>query len=591
MLAVVLGIATLWGTAAPAHADVEDFSYDSWSVGYSIGVDADGRAVVHVTETLVPRFPDFDQNRGIIRALPLRYEGAPAAPEFITVTDEHGAAVPFELEDDDGFRAILVGDDSYVHGVQHYVISYTLHDAILHTADGARDEFYWDILPLERQQDIAEFSARLVIESPLRDALQGDTACYVGAAGSDARCELQGPEDDGTTAAFTIAPVALPAGVGVTVAIGLEPGSVVQAPERLPSFMYDTLPVLFAGAAALLGVAGVVAASMLRRKRRSFRGTIVAQYEVPLELPPILAAALVDKPQLTALPAEFVHLAVQGAIRVEETTATRGKPKLQFRLLDAARAFDAIDQRALRALFGKQSVAGSEFRLPKHNQKFGEKMRKLASQGASEAEQRGYTIRERSRSAAALGTVGLLLLIPAVALLVGGSSREPGPTLFFSLLCGALAVCLGVYSVVRHRVLTPRGAEAREHLLGAAEFIRVAEADRIRMLQSYQGAERRSDGSVDVVVLYEKLLPYAMVFGLEKEWAKVLQVHYEQTDIAAPLWYPALAAHGLGHFQSAISSFTSSFTSAASYASSSSGGATGGGFSGGGGGGGFSGGR
>ena len=40
-----------------------------------------------------------------------------------------------------------------------------------------------------------------------------------------------------------------------------------------------------------------------------------------------------------------------------------------------------------------------------------------------------------------------------------------------------------------------------DDLAGVREFIRVAEEDRLRMLQSYSGAERRQDGSVNVVVL------------------------------------------------------------------------------------------
>ena len=74
--------------ATPANAGVDDFSYESWDAKYELSLDDNDRAVAKVTETLVPVFPDFDQNRGLIRGLPLRYEGAPAAPENISVTDD-----------------------------------------------------------------------------------------------------------------------------------------------------------------------------------------------------------------------------------------------------------------------------------------------------------------------------------------------------------------------------------------------------------------------------------------------------------------------------------------------------------------------
>ncbi len=113
------------------------------------------------------------------------------------------------------------------------------------------------------------------------------------------------------------------------------------------------------------------------------------------------------------------------------------------------------------------------------------------------------------------------------------------------------------------------------------------------MLQSYSGAERRTHGSADVVLVYEKLLPYAILFGQEDEWAGVLESAY------------AVAHHGPGWigdgrsptFSSTLAAFAVSTSAASSYSapststSSGFGGSAGGGFSGGGGGGGFSGGR
>ncbi|MFT4215366.1 MAG: hypothetical protein QM622_11405 [Microbacterium sp.] len=56
----------------------------------------------------------------------------------------------------------------------------------------------------------------------------------------------------------------------------------------------------------------------------------------------------------------------------------------------------------------------------------------------------------------------------------------------------AVAGLLGVVTLllVDRRPLAAVGAETRDHLLGLKEFMRWAEADRIRMLQSPLGAER-----------------------------------------------------------------------------------------------------
>ena len=130
--------------------------------------------------------------------------------------------------------------------------------------------------------------------------------------------------------------------------------------------------------------------------------------------------------------------------------------------------------------------------------------------------------------------------------------------------------------------LSPEGAEVRDHLRGLQMFMNWAEADRIRMLQSPEGAERRPIDPSDnrqVLHLYEDLLPFAVIFGIEERWAKDLAVRYGDTS---PGWY-----HGVGAFNAAsFSSSMSSLSTSTSSSSSSSGGSSGGGSAGGGGGGG-----
>jgi hypothetical protein len=108
------------------------------------------------------------------------------------------------------------------------------------------------------------------------------------------------------------------------------------------------------------------------------------------------------------------------------------------------------------------------------------------------------------------------------------------------------------------------------------------------MLQSPEGAAKVGivDGTDEkkLVTLYERVLPYAILFGQEKEWSKQLGRYYEQSG-SAPDWYSGTGAFNAALFASNMSSFSSSAASVSGF-SSSSGGSSGGGFSGGGGGGG-----
>ncbi|MFV0433562.1 MAG: DUF2207 domain-containing protein [Leucobacter sp.] len=582
-------------TAAPARADVNDFGYESWHAEYTIDTDESGRATARVTETLVARFPDFDQNRGIVRGIPIDYEGASTDPRDFSVTDENGAPVSFWTEREGGFVAVLTGDDDYVHGSQTYVISYTLSDVILARDDGAADEFYWDIAPIERAQPISAFSADILFRGAAGQHLDGNARCYRGGANSRAECEITTSDSADERTRLSVGPVSLAAGEGVTVAIGLEPGTFAQPEHRLPNFALDALPLGIAVAGVALGVSGTISTAVLRRKRRSARGIVVPQYDVPATVPPLLAGPIFGSVK-DEVSAEVVHLAVIGAIRIEDGKPGKGlfgpkKGRPVLRLLDPALAADPLDQKALRAIFGKKLEPGTSKKIPQNSEKFADRMRALREKGKDQALKRGYFTRERSRGGFILGLVSLgiaaLLIVFAV---VGFVVRGP-LTPVLCVVAAAVTGVLGLISLSKHRVHTPLGAEWREYLEGVRLFIGVAEADRVRMLQSYEGAERRSDGTVDVIHLYEQLLPYAMLFGMEKSWSQVLRVRYEERPGYVPVWYPGVAAHGIASLPSTISRFTSSFSSSASYTSSSSGGSSSGGFSGGGGGGGFSGGR
>lgn len=190
--------------------------------------------------------------------------------------------------------------------------------------------------------------------------------------------------------------------------------------------------------------------------------------------------------------------------------------------------------------------------------------------------------------------IGVVLAGFALGLwgIIGG--RVTAIPAFVAIAFGVFLVLLSsFYGFSKHTVLTAEGARLYEYLMGVREFIRVAEADRLRMLQSYTGAERRQDGSANVIVVYERLLPYAMLFGMENEWGAILeQVYaYEQRgaswigDPSAPFVRGQLVAFA------ATSRASATYAAPSASSSSSAGGSFGGGFSGGGGGGGFSGGR
>jgi uncharacterized membrane protein YgcG len=200
-----------------------------------------------------------------------------------------------------------------------------------------------------------------------------------------------------------------------------------------------------------------------------------------------------------------------------------------------------------------------------------------------------------------LGLVLLLVVAVAIAVLSAMGSVLSG-WMFAAIPVAFVCVLIAAGVVMRPAVLTDAGAEQRDYLLGVRDYLQLAEADRFRMLQSPEGAERVDVGDkVQLVKLYEKLLPFAVLWGIEREWSKELAVYYEE-GVASPDWYVSSSTFNSILFAQTLAGLNSSVTTTAtpipvssswsgSGGGSFSGGSFGGGFSGGGGGGGGGGGR
>ena len=148
------------------------------------------------------------------------------------------------------------------------------------------------------------------------------------------------------------------------------------------------------------------------------------------------------------------------------------------------------------------------------------------------------------------------------------------------------------YKANRFKNITKRGIEAEKYMEGLELYIRMAEKDRLQFLQSVKGVDVSAKG---VVRLYEKLLPYAAVFGLEKSWMEEMEKYCRIENVEEPdfLMTGILVSDISRTLNQTVDIVNSSTRMTYSGGGSSSGfsGGGGGGFSGGGGGGGGGGGR
>ncbi|SDO46650.1 Predicted membrane protein [Microbacterium sp. ru370.1] len=598
---VAVGLVLLGGvfSPAPARADVSDFTFDSFAADMVLSRADDGHAELAVVETLVARFPDADQNRGIIRSIPDDYDGVPLHTRVLSVTDSAGAPVPFEVETDRREVRVLTGDDSFVRGVQTYVISYTQRDAIRSFADTDADEFYRDVNGTQWEQPFGAVSARLRVDPALTDAvLDGAAACYVGEQGSSRTCDIARTDGDGGVV-FDAGARDLGPGENVTIAVGFTrgtfvPGEVVRTP--LEQFSVDAAPVLAGSSvgAVGLGLAGVGAALVARRRGRDAagRGVIVAEYDPPPGVDVLQGAELVGR-RGAGIPAALVDTAVAGHLRIIDTGDARS---LSLERVSAESA-DALHGAVLRSLFGEHARPGARVTLGPDRQDIAKALQKLPTAAAADLRGRGWTEKRRVGPSIAAGGIAVGAFIVAVLVLIlAAMGTAPA---WWQIVAIPATVGLGIlsFALLRYRDrITDAGAPARDHLRGLRDYLQLAEADRLRVLQSPEGAERRAIDAGDprqVLHLYERLLPWAIVWGVEKEWAEALDTRVRESGDDLH-WY-----RGGGGFSSAallstvgtLRTASTPVTATTSGAGSFSGGSFGGGFSGGGSGGGGGGGR
>ena len=171
----------------------------------------------------------------------------------------------------------------------------------------------------------------------------------------------------------------------------------------------------------------------------------------------------------------------------------------------------------------------------------------------------------------------VVLALVTAGIVVGlGLLTSPAFALGFG---GALGLNVAFFFLMRN--YTKEGRRVADHLAGFRMYLGTAERDRIRILAKLDPPE-------DTPARFERMLPYALALGVEREWAARFADILEQVSYA-PEWYkgstfvygPAFADH--------LSSFGTSFGSTLAEATSppgSSSGSDGGGSSGGGGGGG-----
>lgn len=588
IIVALLVVGTGFSNTAGASS-VDNFRFESFHADYYLSKDDESRSSVKVVETLVAIFPDYNQNKGIYRSIPYTYDGHSISINLVSLTRNGNPEPVYSEEKEKGHLIIATGNNSYVTGRQSYQFTYTMHDVTKDFSDG--QEFYWDVNGFDWKQSFGEVSATVHLDDSVASDFTGRISCYKGAFGSNTPCGSASLE--GNTVQFSSDGPIRPRS-NLTFALQFNKDTFAQYDEGL---IGDLRPY-FVGGAIAFGVAMIAwAGAQLKRIKRQAkgRGIIVPEYLPPKDSM-LMTAGMLGRTD-RYFPAQVISLAVEGFVRIIETQKPGffGKTRKVYEAeLIHTEGLDADSYEFVKIMFnGTNPGARYEF-TPKYDEtakNFTSFIGKISNSLTSN----GYN-RKSDFAKLPIFIVSIIsIMVTAVTLAVFTSTDGlPVGTLIFTIVGAFLPVVamMMLIFVVSVKPLTTKGIELRDYIKGLDMYIKLAEKDRFKVLQSAEGALRATVDTSDkrqMVKLYERLLPYAVLLGHEKSWSKELETYYADTN-TIPNWYVGVGAFNAATFSSTVSSFASSISSSSSSYSSSSG-VGGGGFSGGGGGGGGGGGR
>jgi len=519
-----------------------------------------------ITERITADCGTLPDKHGIFRTLPTFYKKDPNVTvktpvNLKSITDFDGNEIKYSQSTSYFDKTVTwkIGNpNKAVTGENNYLIKYEVKNAIRFDNPNS-DEFYWNILGNFWDLEIDNFSAKIYLPEGINQG-NANAYAYSGSFGSK--------ENSAASYSWTTSNIleitssrTLAKDEGITASLTF-PKNIIT--PHTPSWWEKYGAYLYL---LIIPIVLFVSFRVWKRYGRDFKlkRSITPEYDIPDNLSPIEFSLLFENYSLQtkAVTAAIINLAVKGYLKIEQLEKKNILSQKDFLLtkLKSKKPISDIDQQLLLYLIPGESIKTSDLK-----NKFYTKIASLKSKGINFLTKNSYI-----DPSGMPWQVGMFVL---AFLFFGGSF----PAFFISFHLGTAlfvsSIILFVFALLMPK-RTQKGAETYWRMQGFRLFIKMTERYRARFNEKEN--------------IFEKFLPYAMLFGMTKIWIENMKKIYGEQYFAAyhPVWFYgyAFTSFDANSLNSVISDLSSNMSSTISSNPSSSG-AGGGGFSGGGGGGG-----
>lgn len=542
-------------------------AYAEKIANFTSGIYVTDNGTILVTEDIEYDF-QHAYRHGIYREIPFKYDYGykrlTIDLDVEGVTDFKGGTYKYKVSKQGSYVNIRIGDPDFkVTGEHGYKIEYFVDGAVSYFDD--YDEIYWNVTGNEWRVPIERSSARVSFENGVPEGARAK--CFTGTYGStdeDCKVTIKKNSIDFETLG------SLDAGQGLSIVVGF-PKGIVKEPGAMSKFFRFISDNWYFALPFLTGF-GLFYLWRSRGKDPEGRGVIAVRYEPPENLTPAEAGTLVDeRANIQDISSTVIDLAVRGYITIEEIQTTKfyfftdRDYKLTKLKEPTQEELKPHELKVLSGIFdGSQETMISELR-----NKFYKELPGIKKALYKELiDNRFFPTNPES--------VKTIYRFIGIGILVIGFFLMFNPLLTLSLILSGIIVF--IFSGFMPRK-TKKGVVVKEQILGFREFIDRAEKDRIKRLAEQDPT------------LFDRVLPYAIVFGLEDKWADAFRGMYTEP----PRWYhsshyrdrfsPELFVNDIGRSLTVMNStMVSTPRRSGSSGFSGGGGSSGGGFGGGGGG-------
>ncbi len=405
----------------------------------------------------------------------------------------------YEKSTSNGWIELKIGDpDRTIKGSYVYVIDYTIKDAGISYFDD-HDEVYLNVIGPGWQVPILQATANINSFTKPTEKI-----CYTGPEGSTLQnCNFE-ESDNGYTLKTTSV---LQPYEALTFAYKYPAGSIENRSTQIwISMIISNLGILLPIPVIML------LRSLLKKKWSNKKITIIPHYEVPNDLDPIIGGYVYESKQdFKHISATLIWMATKGYVSIKK----EGKNIFIQKEVEDLKSEVSHIEELFNALFNKNdkvAIKGMPFSFTNKVQS----ILFIVKSNSSEYIDEGR-----------VGTKNLLLSLGIVVATFGFFALTP-----FLATYGAIGTGIGigisgiVTAIIAGKIdiKTKKGNELYYELEGLKMYINTAEKHRIE----FHNDPEKFRG------VFEALLPYAMIFGLEKKWAKEFEDLYKDTQ---PNWY------------------------------------------------------